>query len=302
MAYREVAMFEIKVVLERVGRGESRSEVERATGHTRKTIGRYVKRAEKLGWRPGMVVTDELAGAVARANGVARERGPGESELLLMPHLERVRAWLTPSPSEKRGLRLAKVQQLLAREGVRVPYSSLHRFAVTHCGFSDRRRITVRLDDPPPGLYAQVDFGRLGLVPDGEGRRRLLWGLSVVLPCSRHQFLFVTFSQRLEDLIGGLEDAWGFFGGVASLVITDYVPRHIIGLLCPPSLCGGGVWRRVLVGRRALGWAHKVQRLWSQARRSSSSRQVGFRGVVSEVVGGRQASRAASLVRVLISA
>ena len=121
MAYREVAMFEIKAVLERVGRGESRSEVERVTGHTRKTIGRYVKRAEALGWRPGAPVTDELAGAVARASGVARDRGPGDSEQLLMSHQERLRAWLTPSPSEKRGLRLAKVQQLLEREGVRVP-------------------------------------------------------------------------------------------------------------------------------------------------------------------------------------
>jgi transposase len=221
-------MFEIRVVLERVGRGESRSEVERVTGHTRKTIGRYVKRAERLGWRPGMVVTDELAGAVARASGVARERGPGESELLLLPHRERIRTWLTPSPSEKRGLRLAKVQQLLAREGVRVPYSSLHRFAVTHCAFQDRRRITVRLDDPPPGLYAQVDFGRLGLVPGAGGRRRLLWGLSVVLPCSRHQFLFATFSQRLEDLIEGLEDAWAFFGGVTSLVVLDNLKAAVV--------------------------------------------------------------------------
>jgi hypothetical protein len=221
-------MFEIKVVLERVGRGESRSEVERVTGHARKTIGRYVKRAEKLGWRPGLVVTDELAGAVARASGVARERGPGESELLLMPHLERIRGWLTPSPSEKRGLRLTKVQVLLAREGVRVPYSSLHRFAVAHCGFQDQRRVTVRLDDPPPGLYAQVDFGRLGLVPEGTGRRRLLWGLSVVLPCSRHQFLFVTFSQRLEDLIEGLEDAWVYFGGVASLVTLDNLKAAVV--------------------------------------------------------------------------
>jgi transposase len=221
-------MFEIKSVLERVGRGESRSEVERVTGHTRKTIGRYVKRAEALGWRPGAPVTDELAGAVARASGVARDRGPGDSEQLLLPHLERIRAWLTPSPEEKRGLRLAKVQQLLERQGVRVPYSSLHRFAVTHCGFQDRRRITVRLDDPPPGLYAQVDFGRLGLVPDADGRRRLLWGLSVVLPSSRHQFLFVTFSQRLEDLIEGLEDAWVFFGGVPALLVVDNLKAAVV--------------------------------------------------------------------------
>lgn len=221
-------MFEIKTVLERVGRGESRSEVERVTGHTRKTIGRYVKRAEQLGWRPGAPVTDELAGAVARASGVARDRGPGDSEQLLLPHVERIKAWLTPSPNEKRGLRLAKVHVLLERQGVRVPYSSLHRFAVTHCGFQDQRRITVRLDDPPPGLYAQVDFGRLGFVSDADGRRRLLWGLSVVLPSSRHQFLFVTFSQRLEDLIDGLEDAWVFFGGAPALLVVDNLKAAVV--------------------------------------------------------------------------
>ena len=109
-----------------------------------------------------------------------------------------------------------------------MPYSSQFRFAGTHCALQDRRRITVRLDDPPPGLYAQVDFGRLGLVSDADGRRRLLWGLSVVLPCSRHQFLFVTFSQRLEDLIEGLEDAWAFFGGVPALLVVDNLKAAVV--------------------------------------------------------------------------
>jgi hypothetical protein len=221
-------MFEIKVVLERVGRGESRSEVERVTGHARKTIGRIVKRAEALGWRPGLPVSEELAGAVARAGGVARDRAPGDTEAALAPHQERIRAWLTPSASEKRGLRLSKVHALLARDGVRVPYSSLHRFAVANCGFGDRRRVTVRLPDPPPGLFAQVDFGRLGLIPDGDDRRRLLWGLSVVLPASRHQYLHVTFSQKLADLIEGLEDAWMFFGGVPSLLTVDNLKAAVV--------------------------------------------------------------------------
>lgn len=221
-------MFEVKVVLERVGRGESRSEIERVTGHTRKTIGRIVKRAEALGWRPGLPVSDELSGSVARAGGVARDRPPGDSEVLLAPHQERIRAWLTPSPMERRGLRLSKVHTLLAREGVRVPYSSLHRFAVACCGFQDHRRVTVRLPDPPPGLFGQVDFGRFGLVPDGDDRRRLLWGLSVVLPASRHQFLHVTFSQKIADLIEGLEDAWAFFGGVPSLVTLDNLKAAVV--------------------------------------------------------------------------
>jgi hypothetical protein len=33
---------------------------------------------------------------------------------------------------------------LLTRTGVTVPYSSLHRFVVKHCGFGVRGRITVR--------------------------------------------------------------------------------------------------------------------------------------------------------------
>jgi len=42
MAYRAVAMWEVLNVLRRVGRGESRSAVARATGHDRKTVKRYV--------------------------------------------------------------------------------------------------------------------------------------------------------------------------------------------------------------------------------------------------------------------
>lgn len=38
----------------------------------------------------------------------------------------------------------------------------------------------------------------------------MAWGLFVILVYSRHQYLHVTHSQRLPDLIGGLEDAWAF--------------------------------------------------------------------------------------------
>lgn len=60
-----------------------------------------------------------------------------------------------------------------------------------------------------PGELAEVDFGRLGLVPDPEtGRRRMAWALLVVLAHSRHQYVHITFSQKLADVINGLEDAW----------------------------------------------------------------------------------------------
>lgn len=56
----------------------------------------------------------------------------------LAPHLERVREWPRPQDPPSRGLSLVKVHRLLAREGVVVPYSSLHRWATSELGFSDK--------------------------------------------------------------------------------------------------------------------------------------------------------------------
>lgn len=215
-------MWEILSVLERVGRGESKSSAARATGCDRKTVRRYVAIAVELGWKPGeIVVTEELALQVFRRLR-PRRTGLGASEELLEPHTDQIREWLMPRPGEKRGLRLTKVHQLLVRKGIEVPYSSLNRFAQKHCGFSERRRVTVRRADCEPGEAAEIDFGRLGLISDPlSSRRRTVWGLIVTLLYSRHQYLHVTHTQSVKDVINGLEDAWYFFGGVVQRVVLD---------------------------------------------------------------------------------
>jgi len=223
MAYREVGMWEILNVLRRIGRGESKSEVKRATGHRRKTIRRYVELAGDLGWVPGLHEPNEaLAAAVAeQIRPRPADAEPGASEQTLLVHRDRIKAWLTPKPNERRGLRLTKVHRLLVREGVDVPYSSLHRFAVKHCGFGGRR-LTVRMAGCEAGELAEVDFGKLGLIPDpATGRRRVAHALIVTLVHSRHQYVHVTHSQQLPDLLDGLEDAWDFFGGVPARVVID---------------------------------------------------------------------------------
>jgi transposase len=229
MAYREIGMWEILEVLRRVARGERQRAIARVTGHSRSTIRRWWRVARKLGWEPGQGEPDEaLATAVAkRVRPVRDEAGPGESQARLLPHREQIQAWLAPE-DERRGLRLSKVQQLLARQGVDVPYSSLHRFAVGQCGFADRRRLTVRRAETAPGELAEVDFGRLGLVWDPETeRRRVYHALIVTLAHSRHQYVYVTSSQKIPDLIAGLEEAWAFFGGVPARVVFDNLKAAI---------------------------------------------------------------------------
>ena len=65
-----------------------------------------------------------------------------------------------------------KIGELLERSGTAVPYRTLARFAARECGYSSGRPgVTVRVDDPPPGRELQVDFGYLGMIPDGERRQ-----------------------------------------------------------------------------------------------------------------------------------
>jgi transposase len=223
-------MWEILSVLRRVARGESQAQAARATGHGRNTVRRYLERARALGWEPGEREPDEaLALGVARGlRPGPRAVGPGAVEQVLLPHRERIRSWLVPAAGERRGLRLSKVHLLLGREGIAVAYSSLHRFALKHCGFGERKRVTVRVADVAPGELAEVDLGRLGLMPEAErGRRRLLFALIVTLVFSRNQFVLTTHSQRIADLIEGLEEAWHFFGGVVRRVVLDNLPPAV---------------------------------------------------------------------------
>jgi hypothetical protein len=164
MAYREVAMWEILAVLERAHRGESRAAIARVTGHSRKTVRRYLATAREVGWEPGRdPPTEALAAEVYRRHRPAGAGAGGGGGGAACPP-GAAPEWLTPGAGEKRGLKLTKVQRLLERQGIRIPYSSLHRFAVKHCDFGRKGRVTVRMAPCAPGELAEVDFGRLGLV------------------------------------------------------------------------------------------------------------------------------------------
>jgi transposase len=226
MAFREVPVFEIKEVLRlRLG-GEGYRSIARLTGVDRKTVHRYVAAAEAAGMDPaGGVeqITDGLIGVVCGVVRPARPGGHGAAWEALASHEALVRGWVDD------GLRLTKIAELLARRGVAgVPYRTLHRFAVERCGFG-HRDVTVRVADGEPGVECQVDFGRMGLMFDRVGgRRRVVWALIFTACYSRHCFVWLSFRQRLVDVIEGCEAAWVFFGGVFRVVIPDCMKAVVV--------------------------------------------------------------------------
>ncbi len=219
MSYREVRVFEVREALRLWVRGEGIRSIERLAQLDRKTVRRYVKAAEEVGVvRDGGdgQLTDELIGSVVEAVRPHRSDGHGEGWRLLVANHGQVKAWLDADVTA------VKVQRLLVRRGVVVPRRTVQRYASEVCGAGRKPASTVRVDDGEPGDELQVDFGRLGLVPDAvTGRQRVCNALVFTACVSRHCFVWLSFTQTTEAVIEGFEAAWAFFGGVFRTVVPD---------------------------------------------------------------------------------
>src|SRR3984885_2966060 len=206
MAFREVAVTEIREVLRAWLAGAGLRKVAEQAGVDRKTARRYVEAAVAAGLaRDGGLaqLSDELVGQVAEAVRPARPGGHGHAwDQLESCHAE-VEAQV------KAGLSVVKIGVLLERRGVVVPYRTLHRFCAERCGFG-KTAATVRVADGEPGAECQIDFGYLGMLADPvTGRRRKVHALIFTACYSRHMFVWLSFTQTLAAFVAGCEAGVG---------------------------------------------------------------------------------------------
>jgi transposase len=228
MAFRELMMIDVKEVLRRWSAGQSDRKIGRETGTDRKTVARYTEAATRLGLEHGRAATDEEVHQVAQCVQARPLVEPSDEWREVAHHRERVEGWLT-GDTATRPLRLTKIHTLLVRDhGLRASYDTLWRFAHQELSWRDKPS-TVRVDDPPAGQEAQVDFGEMGWLVDSDtGRRRKLWVLIVTLAFSRYQFVWPTFRQTTEAVCEGLDRAWMFFGAIIATLIPDNTKAMIL--------------------------------------------------------------------------
>ena len=239
-------MTEIREVLRAWLAGAGLRTAAAQAGVDRKTARRYVTAAVEAGLArdggPGQL-TDELVGQVAQVVRPVRPGGHGQAWEQLGACQEQIAGQV------QAGLSVVKIGVLLERQGIVVPYRTLHRFCVERCGFG-RTAATVRVADGEPGAECQLDFGYLGMLADPvTGRRRKVHALIFTACYSRHMFVWLSFTQTLAALVAGGEAAWVFFGGVFKVLIPDNAaaivaaadavnPRFTAGWLDYAQHCG----------------------------------------------------------------
>ena len=113
------------------------------------------------------------------------------------------------------------------------------RFCELFRSFEQRLSPTMR-QEHVAGDKVFVDYsGKTLPIVDGKtGEIREAEIFLGVLGASSYTFAEVTWSQALPDWIGSHVRMFRFFGGVPRLLVPDYVPGHVIGILCPERLCG----------------------------------------------------------------
>jgi hypothetical protein len=138
MAFREVAVVEVREVLRAWLSGTAR---------------RYVEAAQAAGLaRDGGEdhLTDELVGQVVEAVRPVRQGGHGTAWQTLETEHDQISGWVTD------GLTVVKIGTKLERRGVVVPYRTLHRYCVERCDFGRGSTTASRWS----GLAADVQDDR----------------------------------------------------------------------------------------------------------------------------------------------
>jgi hypothetical protein len=218
MAYREVTMIEVKEVLRQWLAGVGKKRVAARVGLDPKTVRRYASVAEACGLTAGQgesALTDEVFNAVLAMLCGVPARQHGEAWQRCTDH----RAFIEKKLEDR--VRLSKVRRLLFRDGIDIPYSTLHRFAAVELGFG-RKSVTMPVIDGEPGEELQVDTGWMTMLePDGSGRRRRFRAWIFTPNVSRYRFVYPCESESTATAIEACEAAWAFYGGVFRVLVPD---------------------------------------------------------------------------------
>ena len=213
--YREVTMVEITEVLRLWLAGTPKKRIAVQLGLDPKTVRRYVEVSGQTGLTPGVALTEAHVTAVLLALHPSGGRPRGDSWARCVAQRAAVDQWL------RQGVRLSKIRKLLSRQGIDIPYPTLHRFAVLELHFGQTAS-TMPVVDGEPGQELQVDTGWVGWLRAplvGRRRRFRAWIFSAVR--SRYRFVYPTFEETTTRAIEACEAAWAFFGGIFTVLIPD---------------------------------------------------------------------------------
>jgi transposase len=235
----QLKMADVQALMALHERGWSKRRIARELGIDRETVGRYVRLADAVMAKPasappgsngseaGILTANPTSAPPASADdgsgieGSKPASAPSGSMREIVVSTSAAWPW--------RDVIVAKLQQGLQAQRI---YQDLtapeHGYSGSY--YSVRRLVQkltagteppVRRMERPPGVEAQVDFGRGAPVVDANGKRRGTWVFRIVLSHSRKGYSEAVFHQTTDAFLQCLENALLYFGGSVQTLVID---------------------------------------------------------------------------------
>jgi transposase len=222
MGRRRIEMFQYRLVLARMRRGESDREIARSKYLGRRKLGALRELAERHGWLQADAAMPDDATIMAAMAPPKRALSTVSS---LEPHRTRIEEWVL------QGINGVAIHAALKRShGYTGSYSSVYRL-LRGIDAANRPDVTVRLDFAPAAA-AQVDFGAgPEMLDPSVGKLRRTWCFVMTLCFSRHQYVEFVWDQTVPTWLGCHRRAFEWFAAVPLRVIIDN-PKCAITRAC----------------------------------------------------------------------
>ena len=207
------------------------SEIKAQERCDRKTIRFYIMDLEARGFTQEKQFPDKEALYTAIQDIIPKRRRARNSFETLVAYEDELKS-LIHDPRE--GVKPKTAYEIIRdRDGLTVSYETFKRFARERsiCQVEQRQMIRIEM---PPGIETQIDYGKVGLLPDAaKSRNRTISAFCGVLSHSRLPFVQFVYTQDQRSFVESIVDMFEYYGGVTTSLSMDTLKS---GVLAP------GLW------------------------------------------------------------
>jgi transposase len=216
MSERRLRLMEIREMIRHIREERSDRQIGKDLGVDRRTVKRYRVWAQEHGLLEGAL--PDHGSLLKLLDETLPEKIPPQNSSTAGPYRAKIEALL------KEKVKVTAIYDRLREQGYRGSYASVLRLARQ---IEPKEVEAYTRKECQPGAEAEIDFGYVGKMQDGEGNLRKSWAFVMVLGWSRYAYVEFVFDQKVETWRRCHRNALEFFGGVPQRLVIDNLKSGI---------------------------------------------------------------------------
>lgn len=212
-------------IIKRWHHGQDLSDISRNTGKARKTLRKYIQKAEAAGICKDEALPDKNAMLSILKPLLEKRKVANPAKAVLLEYKQEVIDLMQDKEHPVKAKTAFEI--ITERYGLSVSYTSFKRFAREMDLKQLGKKISYPMPEIEPGLVTELDYGQVGRHHDGI-KNRNVYAFTGVLVHSRLPYIEFVHSQESESWVTSNASMVEFYGGTTERFVTDNLKSSVI--------------------------------------------------------------------------